>query len=632
MKSLSCFRQVLFVCACYCLVVAAPTRGNAGSITITTLADSGPGSLRTGISQANSGDIISFAVTGTITNLTGELLITKDLEIVGPGPGALAVSGKYSWRMFNIAGGVALKLSGLTIRDGQARNGAKGMDSATPGSPGDSGGGIYNSGLLTLSNCIVVGCRSGNGGAGYSPVLPALNVASSPGGPGGNGGGIYNEGTLVAVNCSILTNASGRGGNGGTPVGGGLSGSPGGSAGGGGGIYNLGVLNLVGCTLGFNSAAAGGAGGRGGNANGSPSYGGGGGRGGDGGSGGAVHAQGNPSLMTCTVVGNTAGAGGAGGGGGAGFAGFWPPATGNGGFGSDGGTGGAGGGIYCFGAFQSVACTIAGNLAGTGGNGGQGGAGSPGNRSAGGDGGSGGNGGNGGDGGGAQGGSGSSLQNVLVAGNFGGTNGVAGIGGAGGAGTPPGSTGFSGFAGICGTGPDLFGAFTSNGHNLVGLDAGNSGFSNGDLGDLVGSTTTLDPLLSPLGSHGGATLTCALFPGSPALDAGDDTLLQSPLDLTTDQRGVPRLCLTHVDIGAFELRQASTPILFAASSAEAAGSIRLTLTNLVGASLTVLAAPSATSPLSSWAVLGSVPEVAPGRFEFIHPATQPQRFFRLCSP
>jgi len=39
---------------------------------------------------------------------------------------------------------------------------------------------------------------------------------------------------------------------------------------------------------------------------------------------------------------------------------------------------------------------------------------------------------------------------------------------------------------------------------------------------------------------------------SAAIDAGDDTVLNAPSNLTTDQRGFPRKIGSHVDIGAFE--------------------------------------------------------------------------------
>jgi len=71
-----------------------------------------------------------------------------------------------------------------------------------------------------------------------------------------------------------------------------------------------------------------------------------------------------------------------------------------------------------------------------------------------------------------------------------------------------------------------------------------------------GAALSGDPKLGPLQNNGGPTFTQALSPGSPAIDAGDDSLLGSPLFLTTDQRGAgfPRKSGLHVDIGAFEFQ------------------------------------------------------------------------------
>ncbi|HEX4481300.1 MAG TPA: choice-of-anchor Q domain-containing protein [Rudaea sp.] len=79
-------------------------------------------------------------------------------------------------------------------------------------------------------------------------------------------------------------------------------------------------------------------------------------------------------------------------------------------------------------------------------------------------------------------------------------------------------------------------------HNLV--IASDSGVT------LPGDTLTSDPKLLPLADNGGGTLTQALDPASPAVDAGSN-----PLSLTTDQRGVPyaRVVGAGPDIGAYEL-------------------------------------------------------------------------------
>ncbi len=105
-------------------------------------------------------------------------------------------------------------------------------------------------------------------------------------------------------------------------------------------------------------------------------------------------------------------------------------------------------------------------------------------------------------------------------------------------------------------------AISMNNTILASNSGGNCSFSGGitlagghnlQFGDSTCTGVTVaDPLLGPLADNGGATQTMALGTGSPAIDAGDNTLAP-----TIDQRGVARDDGDHdgkvvADIGAYE--------------------------------------------------------------------------------
>ena len=120
------------------------------------------------------------------------------------------------------------------------------------------------------------------------------------------------------------------------------------------------------------------------------------------------------------------------------------------------------------------------------------------------------------------------LHNTLIAGNFNGATGPAR--------------------------DDVYGPLRVIGdHNLIGDGTGMTGLSNGVNGNLAGSAAApIDPLLGPLAGNGGPTLTHALLPGSPAIDAGNNAYATD-----WDQRGpgYPRIVNGVIDIGAFEFQQ-----------------------------------------------------------------------------
>jgi hypothetical protein len=95
------------------------------------------------------------------------------------------------------------------------------------------------------------------------------------------------------------------------------------------------------------------------------------------------------------------------------------------------------------------------------------------------------------------------------------------------------------------------GTVTSVGYNLSSDDGG--GYLTG-----AGDQINTDPSLGPLQDNGGPTLTHALLPGSPAIDAGDPNFNPPPFK---DQRdcNFDRVFNGRIDIGSFEAQPPRRP-------------------------------------------------------------------------
>lgn len=89
----------------------------AATLTVTSAADSGAGSLRAEIAAAAAGATIVFAAAlqgNTITLTTGTLTIGKNLTIDGTGR-AITVDGNKQYTVLRVSSGVSLMVKGLTM-------------------------------------------------------------------------------------------------------------------------------------------------------------------------------------------------------------------------------------------------------------------------------------------------------------------------------------------------------------------------------------------------------------------------------------------------------------------------------------------------------------------------------------
>src|SRR5579872_103462 len=179
-------------------ICGASSPGWAATFTVVNLADSGPGSLRQAVVDANASpgaNTVTFAdgLTGTIGLTTGQMTITNGLTITGPGAGVLAIDGNQQSRIFTVGNGVTVAIAGLTLTNGLAT-----------GAPARGGAILNSGGSLSLSQVTFVGNR----------------VVGNPG-ANGNGGAIFSlGGPLTILNSAFLANEARGGLAGGSGIGG----------------------------------------------------------------------------------------------------------------------------------------------------------------------------------------------------------------------------------------------------------------------------------------------------------------------------------------------------------------------------------------------------------------------------
>jgi len=218
--------------------------------------DSGAGSLRQALADANDGDTINFdsSLKGeTIILTSGQLVVGDSVTISGPGADQLTVQrstagGTPNFRIFLISSGKTVTISGLAITNGHVTD--------------DWGGGVYNDhAIVTISNCALTGNSASLGGCGIfnsgrnsgSATLTVINstLSGNSASGAGAGSGINNSGFLGSAALTIINST--LSGNSGVALGGGILND-------GNGNSSSATLTIINSTLSGNSASAGGGG------------------------------------------------------------------------------------------------------------------------------------------------------------------------------------------------------------------------------------------------------------------------------------------------------------------------------------------------------------------------------------
>jgi len=159
--------------------------------------------INAAIGKALAGDAILVAM-GTYYGSAAEVvLLDKDVELSGgwdasfaSQSGASIIDGQGARRGVTLEAATNAALDSFALQNGQA----------------DSGGGLYNAGIASVSNCVFDG-----------------NTAAGPAFDNAGGGGIFNSGTLTLIESTVSNNTAELAG---ADVGGG-------------GIFNSGTLHVV---------------------------------------------------------------------------------------------------------------------------------------------------------------------------------------------------------------------------------------------------------------------------------------------------------------------------------------------------------------------------------------------------
>ncbi|NIP92221.1 MAG: hypothetical protein GWO24_01600, partial [Akkermansiaceae bacterium] len=212
--------------------LGSPVAAGLPDLYVTNSDNTGPGSLRSGVSNVRDGGLIFFDF-----ELSGQTILLgsggamdisgKKLEIDARHlPAKPAIDGADSYRIFNLLPGTDLTIRGLILTRGKSIAG---------------GGAIRNEGSLRIEQCVIMNSDAANGGALINASSGSLTIIDSTlsNNTSGAGGGVTNAGTAWLERCTISGNVAGSSG----------------------GVEAINTTTLVNCTVALNQATGGGGGG-----------------------------------------------------------------------------------------------------------------------------------------------------------------------------------------------------------------------------------------------------------------------------------------------------------------------------------------------------------------------------------
>ncbi len=233
-------------------LAALPASAQTCNYTVTSLADSGAGSLRAALADSTVTDIC-FSVQGTIT-LASPLQIYYPVTITDPGGSGVTISGNGQVQIMVINTGLTpvvamakskrpvaalkrpvpaavpntstpVRLNGLTLTGGSATDGGAIqvvagnvvlVSTAIKGNSATAGGGIYNQDTLTLSQC-AISSNTGTTGAGgvdneSTGFLTDQGSAYTSNSSTSGAGAVYNNGSAQFTGGFFTSNTGVYGG------------------------------------------------------------------------------------------------------------------------------------------------------------------------------------------------------------------------------------------------------------------------------------------------------------------------------------------------------------------------------------------------------------------------------------